>query len=59
MDNAIKIFEQNNLSSENKVLLATGGGAYKFADQLKSVLGLNIEKRDEIACLLTGLNFML
>ena len=38
---------------------ATGGGAYKFADLFKERLGVNIEKEDEMDCLVAGANFLL
>ena len=37
----------------------TGGGAYKYADLIRSKLGLPIEKCDEIASIVQGCNFLL
>ncbi|TMX01416.1 hypothetical protein EJD97_024548 [Solanum chilense] len=45
--------------SENAVIKATGGGAYKFADLFKERLGVSIEKEDEMNCLVSGANFLL
>ncbi|KAL3342891.1 hypothetical protein AABB24_026766 [Solanum stoloniferum] len=45
--------------SENAVIKATGGGAYKFADLFKERLGVCIEKEDEMNCLVSGANFLL
>ncbi|KAM3246960.1 pantothenate kinase 2 [Capsicum annuum] len=45
--------------SENAVIKATGGGAYKFADLFKEKLGVSIEKEDEMNCLVSGANFLL
>lgn len=45
--------------SENAVIKATGGGAYKFADLFKERLGVTIEKEDEMNCLVAGANFLL
>ncbi|XP_009793996.1 pantothenate kinase 2 isoform X1 [Nicotiana tabacum] len=45
--------------SENAVIKATGGGAYKFADLFKERLGVSIEKEDEMNCLVAGANFLL
>lgn len=38
---------------------ATGGGAYKFADLFKEKLGISIDKKDEMDCLVAGANFLL
>ncbi|KAL0341542.1 UNVERIFIED_CONTAM: Pantothenate kinase [Sesamum calycinum] len=35
-------------------LVATGGGAYKFADLFKERLGISIEKEDEMNCLVAA-----
>ncbi|KAL6493540.1 Pantothenate kinase 2, mitochondrial [Orobanche gracilis] len=45
--------------TENTVIKATGGGAYKFADLFKEKLGISIEKEDEMNCLVAGANFLL
>ncbi|KHG02710.1 hypothetical protein F383_25888 [Gossypium arboreum] len=39
--------------------MATGGGAYKFADLFKERLGVSIDKEDEMDCLVAGANFLL
>ncbi|KZS91657.1 fumble [Sistotremastrum niveocremeum HHB9708] len=39
-------------------ITATGGGAHKFYDLFSSVLGIEIEKGDEMECLITGLKFI-
>ncbi|KAL1566182.1 Pantothenate kinase 2, mitochondrial [Salvia divinorum] len=46
-------------NTENTVIKATGGGAYKFADLFKERLGISIEKEDEMNCLVSGANFLL
>eukprot|EP00798_Chlamydomonas_sp_ICE-L_P004401 gene4401-14526_t len=38
---------------------ATGGGAYKLADIFMEKLGVVLEKEDEMACLVSGCNFLL
>jgi type II pantothenate kinase len=38
---------------------ATGGGAFKFTDLFKEKLGINLDKEDEMDCLVTGANFLL
>ncbi|KAL6351408.1 hypothetical protein AAG906_035200 [Vitis piasezkii] len=45
--------------SDKNVIKATGGGAYKFADLFKENLGLNLDKEDEMDCLVSGANFLL
>ncbi|PKI84073.1 pantothenate kinase [Malassezia vespertilionis] len=39
-------------------LMATGGGAHFFYDDLEKQLGVEVLKEDEMDCLITGLNFM-
>lgn len=38
---------------------ATGGGAFKFYDRFRSELGLQLEREDEMDCLVSGANFFL
>lgn len=38
---------------------ATGGGAYKYADLFRERLGINVDKKDEMDCLVAGANFLL
>lgn len=38
---------------------ATGGGSYKYADPFKERLGINLDKEDEMDCLVAGANFLL
>ena len=35
-------------------VVATGGGAYKFYDQIKAVLGVEVMREDEMECLIIG-----
>ncbi|XP_025079563.1 pantothenate kinase 4-like isoform X2 [Pomacea canaliculata] len=37
----------------------TGGGAYKYKDLITSRLGVQVDKEDEIECLIYGCNFLL
>ncbi|KAI3454489.1 hypothetical protein Pfo_011152 [Paulownia fortunei] len=46
-------------NTENTIIKATGGGAYKFADLFNERLGISIEKEDEMNCLVAGANFLL
>ncbi|XP_028401934.1 pantothenate kinase 4-like [Dendronephthya gigantea] len=58
-------FIQQNLSSEpgstekNKALKVTGGGAFKYKDEITKKLGVRVDKEDEMQCLIKGCNFML
>ena len=42
-----------------KDIKVTGGGAYKYADQIKSAVGLPIDKVDEMKCIVNGCNFLM
>lgn len=35
-------------------VMATGGGAYKFYDKIKDVLGVDVLREDEMECLIIG-----
>ncbi|SPO40550.1 related to pantothenate kinase [Pseudozyma flocculosa] len=39
-------------------LMATGGGAHLFYDLFEAELGIEVQREDEMACLITGLNFI-
>ncbi|KAK8659571.1 hypothetical protein V6N13_029771 [Hibiscus sabdariffa] len=45
--------------SDKMFIKATGGGAFKFSDLFKEKLGLDLDKEDEMECLVTGANFLL
>ena len=40
-------------------VMATGGGAYKYYDQIRSALGVEIYREDEMSCLIVGLDFFM
>ncbi|CEP21766.1 unnamed protein product [Cyberlindnera jadinii] len=40
-------------------IMATGGGSVKFYDKLKSDLGVDVTKEDEMECLIVGLDFFI
>lgn len=44
---------------KDKVIKATGGGAHKYRDLINSKLGVQIDKEDEMQCLIQGCNFLL
>ena len=35
-------------------VVATGGGAYKYYEEMKKVLGVEVFREDEMECLITG-----
>ena len=35
-------------------VMATGGGAYKYYDRMKEVLGVEVLREDEMECLIIG-----
>ena len=39
--------------------MATGGGAYKYYDEMKKVLGVEVLREDEMECLIMGLDFFI
>lgn len=39
--------------------MATGGGAYKFYDSIREVLGVDVLREDEMECLIIGLDFFI
>lgn len=40
-------------------VMATGGGAYKYYDEMKNVLGVEVLREDEMDCLIMGLDFFI
>lgn len=40
-------------------VMATGGGAYKYYDEMKKVLGVEVLREDEMECLIMGLDFFI
>jgi type II pantothenate kinase len=52
----------NNVSVEEMKrgvqIIGTGGGAHKFKEVFEERLGMNIEREDEMDCLITGLKFI-
>ncbi|KAH9490709.1 Pantothenate kinase 4 [Bulinus truncatus] len=43
----------------DKVIKVTGGGAYKYTDLINGKLGVQVDKEDEMECLIKGCNFLL
>lgn len=40
-------------------VMATGGGAFKFYDRIKERLGVEVQREDEMECLIMGLDFFI
>ncbi|AQL01265.1 Pantothenate kinase family protein [Zea mays] len=49
----------SNAGGEGVTLKATGGGAYKFADDFLEKLGVCLDKLDEMDSVVSGANFLL
>ena len=47
--------ELNGSASQKLCVMATGGGAYKYYDRMKEVLGVQVFREDEMECLIIGL----
>jgi type II pantothenate kinase len=54
---SINHVSEQEMKSRVKVM-ATGGGAHKYYDMLKSELGVEVSREDEMECLITGLSFI-
>ncbi|KAF2286672.1 hypothetical protein GH714_023449 [Hevea brasiliensis] len=48
-----------NLAKDKNLIKATGGGAHKFAELFREKLGIDLDKEDEMDCLVAGANFLL
>lgn len=35
--------------------MATGGGAFKYYDRIKEALGIEVQREDEMECLIIGM----
>ena len=40
-------------------IMATGGGAFKFYDRIRERLGVEVQREDEMECLIKGLDFFI
>ncbi|XP_022966898.1 pantothenate kinase 1 isoform X1 [Cucurbita maxima] len=66
IDECIAFIHSKELGSQHpkelgngKIVKATGGGAFKFADLFKEKLDVCLDKEDEMDCLVAGANFLL
>ncbi|ROV96640.1 hypothetical protein VSDG_05604 [Cytospora chrysosperma] len=54
--------EQQTLNGSHPTqltVMATGGGAYKYYDKIREVLGVDVIREDEMECLIIGLDFFI
>ena len=59
MDECIAFIREIRDEVDGLQIMATGGGAHKFYERMKEELGLDIQKEDEMSCLVSGLNFLI
>ena len=59
--NELKVKQQtlNGSKSGDLGIMATGGGAYKYYDDLRQTLGVEVIREDEMECLIMGLDFFI
>lgn len=58
MDKFLNLVKEKQFSSVIDVVHATGGGAYKFESLFSSKLQIQLNKLDELACLIRGIHFI-
>ncbi|KAG8439179.1 hypothetical protein GDO86_005411 [Hymenochirus boettgeri] len=54
----IQMARDKNFSTLHTVLCATGGGAYKFEEEFRTIGNLQLHKVDELDCLVKGLLYI-
>ncbi|KAK8132728.1 pantothenate kinase [Apiospora kogelbergensis] len=54
-----KQFELNGSRPGELLVMATGGGAYKYYDKIRERLGVDVLREDEMECLIIGLDFFI
>ncbi|CAD6204297.1 GSCOCG00009904001-RA-CDS [Cotesia congregata] len=62
IENCLDFVKDNLVNAERfqgKSIKVTGGGAFKYTNSIQSKLGLQVDKEDEISCLIKGCNFLL
>jgi len=59
MDNAMHLIRVNDLHRNIVTMGATGGGAHKYAADWERVLGIKMEKQDELDSLVAGMQFVM
>ncbi|KAG2463223.1 PANK1 kinase, partial [Polypterus senegalus] len=58
MHRFIQMGRDKNFSSLHTTLCATGGGAYKFEEDFRTMADLQLQKLDELDCLIQGLLYV-
>ncbi|WPG99325.1 Hypothetical protein R9X50_00213800 [Acrodontium crateriforme] len=54
-----KYNEVNGVKANKLSVHATGGGAFKFYDRIRERLGVEVQREDEMSCLIKGLDFFI
>jgi len=55
-----QLFKQQNGSRPREMcVMATGGGAFKFYEKIKQKLNVEVQREDEMECLIIGLDFFI
>ncbi|KAI0975844.1 fumble-domain-containing protein [Xylaria arbuscula] len=49
----------NGSKPKDLCIMTTGGGAFKYHDRIKTALGVDVLREDEMACLIIGLDFFI
>ena len=59
MRNAMDLIRANNLHMNIVAMGATGGGAHKYAEDWERILGIRMDKQEEMDSLVAGMQFVL
>lgn len=59
MKNAMDLIRVNNLHLNISEMGATGGGAHKYEDDWRDLLGVEMDKQDELDSLVAGMQFVM
>uniref|UniRef100_A0A3B3ZKT3 Uncharacterized protein n=1 Tax=Periophthalmus magnuspinnatus TaxID=409849 RepID=A0A3B3ZKT3_9GOBI len=58
-ETSLDFIKAHLVNTETKVIKATGGGAHMFKDLIEKKLGLKVDIKEEMSCLIKGCNFVL
>ena len=59
MKNAMDLIKYNHLHLNIAEMGATGGGAHKYADMWEKILGIKMDKQEELESMVAGMQFVL
>ena len=59
MENALNLIKSNGLHVNIKQMGATGGGAHKYASEWEDTFGIQMNKQEELECMVVGMQFVL